>query len=163
MADVVFCQQQKFFDSAPFMRWARLIVYEEDYSDCLESGSPFLFVFNLEQRFIGTQKIPVGISETEDFSDTKEEYENHKEKIVKELLEGEKLKPQVLLYTTAERIKEAFYRDSTNSMKLNCRVNAEKEIMYWALCGEKDCALVIAFEDLSVYDEGQEYINEYFY
>lgn len=162
MANVVFCQQQNFFDSAPFARWARLIVYEDEYSDCLESASPFLFVFDVEKRCIGTQKIPVGISETEDFSETRDEYEEHKEAIEK-LLKNEKLKPQVLLYTTASRIKEAFYGDYTNSMKLNCKVNEEKELMYWSICGENDCTLLVAFEDLSAYKEGQEYLDNYFY
>lgn len=162
MADVVFCQQQKFFDSTPFERWARLIVYEDDYADCLKSASPFLFMFNVEKRCIGTQKIPVGISESEDFSNTRGEYEEHKEKIIKELLEGEHLKPQVLLYTTANRIKEAYYSDYTNSMKLNCKVNEEKELMYWSLCGENDCAVLVAFENLSAYKDGQEYLDEFF-
>lgn len=163
MADVVFCQQQKFFNADPYFRWARLIVYEDEYSDCLESASPFLFMFNLEERCIGARKIPVGISETIDFSETNEEYEEHKEKIIKELLEGENLNPQVLFYTTADRIKEAFYADCDESMKLNCKVNDDKEIMYWGFCGEKNCALLVAFEDLSVYKDDQEYLDEHFY
>lgn len=162
MADVVFCQKQNFFDSDPFLRWARLIVYEDEYADCLDSASPFLFMFDLGQNLcIGNPKIPVGISETEDYSETRDEYEEHKEKIIKELLEVEKLNPQVLLYTTANRIKEAFYADWTKSMKLNCKVNEEKEIMYWGLCGKNDCALLVAFEDLSYYSEGKDYLDEY--
>ena len=157
MADVVFCQEQKFFDSDPFKRWARLIVYEDEYADCLESGSPFLFRFDVENRCIGTQEIPVGIAETEDFSETRKVYEGWKSEIVKVLSEDEKLKPQVLLFTTADRIKEAFYNDYTESMKLNCKVNKGKAIMYWALCGKNDCALLVAFEFLSIYKEGQEY------
>lgn len=43
MADVRFCQQQELFNSEPFDRWARLIVYEDEYSDCISSASPFLF------------------------------------------------------------------------------------------------------------------------
>lgn len=163
MADVVFCQQQKFFNSDPYIRWARLIIYEDEYSDCLESASPFLFIFDLPKRCIGTQQIPVGISETIDFSETREEYEEHKEKIIKELLESENLKPQVLLYTTADRIKEAFYCDWDDSMKLNCKINSDKEIMYWGFCGENDNSLLVAFEDLSIYKEGQEYLDEHFY
>jgi len=155
MADVVFCQMQKFFNSDPFERWARLIVYEDEYSDCLESASPFLFQFN-EKRCIGTQRIQVGISE----DDTIAEYEEHQEEIVK-LLEEENLKPQVLFYTTADRFKEAFYGDCTNSMKWNCKVNDEKEVMYWSYCGKNDCALLVAFEDLSIYREGLEYFCDF--
>lgn len=48
-------------------------------------------------------------------------------------------------------------------MKWNCKVNDEKEVMYWSLCGENDCAALMAFEDLSIYKEGLEYLNKHFY
>ena len=158
MADVVFCQRQKFFEGGIVERWARVVAYEDDYSDCLDSASPLLFMFQ-DGRLCN--QIPVGISETEEYREVMLDYTEHNDEII-ELLQKEKLKVQVILYTTSSLIKEAFYRDYTDSMELKVKVTKEKELCYFATCGEKDCALLVAFEDLSVYKEDLEYLEDHF-
>lgn len=150
MADVVFYQKQEFFNSNPMCRWARLIIREDDYSESAEDDEHITFDFEDEQC-IGTKKIPVGIT-CEYYMEIKLEYENHRKKIIN-LLEDEALNPQVILYTTADIFKEAFYCDYTKTMKLNSKANSDRELIYWGFCGSNDCALLIAFEDLSIYKE----------
>lgn len=159
MADVVFCQRQKFFEGGIVERWARVVIYEDEHSDCLETASPLLFMF---QNGRLCNQIPVGISETEEYSKVISDYMEHKDEIV-ELLQKEKLNPQVILYTTPSLIKEAFYRDYTESMELKVKVTKEKELCYFAACGEQNCALLVAFEDLSVYKEDLKYLEDNFY
>lgn len=132
MADVVFYQKQEFFNSNPVCRWARLIINEDDYSTYAEEDDYFSFDFESGQC-IGSKKIPVGIT-VEDYVGMKSEYENYQEKILN-LLKEENLNPQVILYITADRFKEAFYCDYTKSMNLNCKANEDRELMYWGFCG----------------------------
>lgn len=158
MADVIFYQQQELFYAEPLQRWARLIVYEDEYSDYLESESPFLFHFTNINHFFGERKIPVGISECDEESTTKSEYDAHIA-IIEEFLLHELQKVDVVLYTTSERIKEAFYNDFEEAMHLNIKITDDKEIMYWSYCGKNDCALLVAFENLSHYKECLEYLK----
>lgn len=158
--DVVFCQTQKLFNGGIRERWARLIVYDGEYADCLESGSPFLFMFR-EEWTIDSGKILVGISETRGFHETREEFEEYREWIEK-LLKEEELKPQVILYTTAKRFREAFFNDYTESMRWNSKANnEERAVIYWSYCGEKDCALLLAVEDFVDCREGLDYFEEF--
>ena len=158
MADVRFYQEQQLFDAEPLQRWARLIVYEDDYSNCLDSVSPFLFQFTNINLFFGERKIPVGISEYDEASN----YDTHKE-IIDQLLLHELQKVDVVFYTTSERIKEAYYNDFEEAMHLNIKTTNDKEIMYWSYCGKNDCALLVAFENLSDYKECLEYLQENFH
>lgn len=166
MADVRFWQGQELFDAEPYERWARLIVYEDEYADCMESGSPFLFEITWPDRFmeqekilvIGQEKIPVGISNCDEEST----YDAHKETIEK-LLGEEIQKVDVVLYTTSNRFKEAFYHDFQHTMQLNSKITDEKEIMYWSYCGKNDSVLLVAFEGLSSYRECKQYLDENFY
>lgn len=160
MAEIIFCQKQKRFNSiTPFDRWARLIVYEDDYADCQDNVGPFQFLFI--EKLIGPKIIPVGISEAGDFQEVQKDYKIHEThiKTLLENLEEEKLEVDVILYTTDSRIKEAYYADYTKKMQLNIEIIEKKEIMYWATCGENNCGLIVAFEDLSVYKEGLEDIE----
>lgn len=166
MADVRFCQQQELFKSEPFDRWARLIVYEDEYSDCIDSASPFSFQLTCESyrrfsgnRFIGEKKIPVGISEWDEAGTMREHYDTHQE-IIENLLKEDIQKVDVVLYTTSERFKEAFYNDFENTMNFNSKITDEKEILYWSYCGKNNRVLLVAFEDLSSYKEGKEYLDD---
>ncbi len=155
MADVIFCQQQNFFKSEPFARWARLIIYEDDYSDCLLSESPFLFEITTIPLFIGEKNFPVGISEY----DETDNYDDH-QGIIEKLLRDEIQNVDVILYTTSDRIKEAFYNDFENAMQLNSKVTVEKELLYWSYCGKDNKVLLVAFENLSGYRECEEYLYD---
>ncbi len=161
MAEIIFCQKQTRYESTkPFDRWARLIVYEDDVGDSFDSISPFQFLFK-QSLIIGAKLMPVGISETgENFMEAEKDYKLH-ENAIKALLEREELemKIDVILYTSVSRIKEAYYADYTTKMELKCEPD-KKEITYWATCGEDNCGLLIAFEDLSIYKEGLEYLEE---
>lgn len=117
-------------------------------------------MFN-EERTIDFGKIWVGISETLGFHETREEFEKYREWIEK-LLKEEELKPQVILYTTANRYREAFFNDYTKSMRWNSKANnEERAVIYWSYCGEKDCALLLAVEDFVDCREGLDYFEEF--
>ena len=157
MADVVFGQLQSSFSSEPYERWARVIIGQDDYADCYEAQTPLMFAFDEENWYCSyhefSKKYPVGISVCGVSAD---EFKAHKEKIEKVLFKEEGLCPEAFLYTDADTIKEAFYKDFTDTMKLHCKINEDKEIMYWAACGANDCAILVAFEDLSDYDSEEE-------
>ena len=117
-------------------------------------------MFN-EERTIGFGEIWVGISEDCNFSERKGEFEEYREWI-EQLLKEEGLKPQVILFTSADLFREAYYNDFTRTMSWNSKGNdEERAVIYWSKCGKDDCALLLAVENFVSCREGYDYFSEY--